>query len=335
MGPKVSVIIPVYNAEKYVEKCIMSVLKQSFNSFEIVIVNDGSTDGSGTICERIAKIYKRVSYYHKENGGVSSARNHALRYAKGEFITFIDADDHISKEYLKELIKAQNETEADWTACSYRNINNARSAYRVNVTEWDKDVYTCGSRIKELLASKVLACPSGKRTLASPTCKLYRRSIIMDNDLRFDEKLMTCEDQMFNLRYVQYIRSFKYIHKYLYYRNVNDGSLFTGFRPNMLEEYTYLFNCYEHIVSELGFVPITQHQFILEKIIECLRLYVFHSDNKENRKKVNKNFWEFMESDPLKGMWEKVNFMMYRGKRNKIIVIILKSKALYIMPYVM
>lgn len=335
MKPKVSVIIPVYNAEKFIERCISSVLDQSFTSFELILVNDGSTDGSGEICERLAQNNKKISYYSKKNGGASSARNHALHFANGEFVTFIDSDDHISKNYLSELLKAQAETDADWTACSYRNFNNAKSSYRGNVAEWNKDIYVSGDKVKKLLASKVLACPSGKRALASSTCKLYRRSILVDNDLRFDEKLMTCEDQMFNLRYVEYIKSFKYIYKYLYYRNVNDGSLFTGFRPHMLKEYTYLFRRYEQIVSELGFVPISQHQFILEKICECLRLYVFHNDNKESRKCINKKFWEFMNSEPLKRMWDKVHFTMYRGKRNKLKVIALKSKMLFIMSHLL
>ena len=334
MNSKVSIIVPVYNAENYIEKCIKSILDQSYDFFELILVNDGSSDGSGSICEQLAKSDNRISYHIKNNGGASSARNYALRFAKGEFVTFVDADDYISKDYLNELIKAQKEKDADWTACSYKNINNAKTAYRCNVTEWDKDIYLSGPEIRQRLAAKVLACTSGKRTLASPTCKLYRCSIIVDNDLRFDERLMTCEDQMFNLSYVKHIKSFKYVHKYLYYRNVNDGSLFTGFRPQMPDEYTYLFRKYKQIRSELGFVPATQHQFVLEKICECLNLYVFHKDNKESRQYKYKRFWKFMESQPLKSMWRKVNLMMYRGKRNKLRVIALKSKAVCLLSYI-
>ena len=328
MNPEVSVIIPVYNAEKFIERCIKSVLNQSYDSFELILVNDGSTDESGHICERFVKSDKRVSYYEKSNGGASSARNYALRYAKGEFVSFIDADDYISKDYLSKLIYAQREMRADWTACSYKNINNAKSAYRGNVTEWNRDIFMSDSDIKKRLASKVLACPSGKRTLASSTCKLYRRSVIEDNNICFDEELMTCEDQMFNLCYIKYVKSFRYIHKYLYYRNVNDGSLFTGFRSNMLQEYTYLFRKYNRIASELGFIPVSQHQFVLEKIRECMNLYLFHGENKESKKVKYEKFWRFMESQPLKNMWKNVDFTMYRGKRNKLQVIALKYKAL-------
>ena len=333
-NPSVSIIIPVYNVERYLEQCIKSVLAQTYDDFEVILVNDGSTDGSGFICERYASKNDRIKYLTQDNGGASSARNIALRVAKGVFVTFVDSDDIISKDYLSDLITAQKRHDTDWTACSYKNYNNAPSAFRGNVTEWDKDVYISGEKVTKLLASKVLACPSGKRTLASSTCKLYRRSILVENDLFFDENLMTCEDQMFNLNYIRFIDSFCYLHKFLYKRNINEGSLFTGFRPNMLNEYKYLFGVYEKLVFKLGFVPIAQHQFLLEKIRECMNLYVFHKANNEDQKKVRKRFCECMNSEPLKRMWDEVDFMMYRGKRDKVQVMLIKSHMIWLWPFV-
>src|SRR5690606_27273688 len=100
MMPKVSVIIPVYNAEKYLRECIDSVLAQTFDDFELLLINDGSTDGSGKICDEYAQKDARVKVFHKENGGVSSARNLGLDNAKGEWITFIDSDDWIGENYF-------------------------------------------------------------------------------------------------------------------------------------------------------------------------------------------------------------------------------------------
>lgn len=103
--PKVSVIIPVYNTENYLRKCLDSVLAQSFADFEVLLINDGSTDGSGKICDEYAKKDKRIKVFHKENGGVSSARNLGLDHAKGKFVFFVDSDDYILEESLNFLKK--------------------------------------------------------------------------------------------------------------------------------------------------------------------------------------------------------------------------------------
>ena len=93
MEPKVSVIIPVYNVEKYLDECLISVINQSYRNLEIIIVNDGSTDGSGKKCEGYKKIDSRISVFHKQNGGLSDARNYGLSRSHGEYVFFLDSDD--------------------------------------------------------------------------------------------------------------------------------------------------------------------------------------------------------------------------------------------------
>ena len=102
--PKVSVIIPVYNVEKYLPQCIDSILAQTFTDFELILVNDGSKDCSGNICDEYAQKDSRIVVIHKENGGASSARNRGLDIAKGEWISFIDSDDYVTPNYLSNLI---------------------------------------------------------------------------------------------------------------------------------------------------------------------------------------------------------------------------------------
>ena len=98
--PKISVIVPVYNVEKYLRRCVDSILTQTFTDFEVLLIDDGSTDGSGKICDEYAKKDKRVRVFHKENGGVSSARNLGLDNVRGRYVTFVDADDKISPDYF-------------------------------------------------------------------------------------------------------------------------------------------------------------------------------------------------------------------------------------------
>ena len=100
----ISIVIPVYNVEKYLEKCLQSVQNQTYNHFEVILVNDGSTDSSLSICEKFVNQDKRFSVFSKENGGMSSARNFGIKKAKGSFITFVDSDDYIVKDYLSHLV---------------------------------------------------------------------------------------------------------------------------------------------------------------------------------------------------------------------------------------
>ena len=114
MQPKISVIVPVYKAEKYLHRCVDSILSQTFTDFELILVNDGSPDNCGAICDEYAQKDNRVRVFHKENGGVSSARNLGLDNAKGEWITFVDSDDWLKPGCLEQLT---NKLDADMIKC--------------------------------------------------------------------------------------------------------------------------------------------------------------------------------------------------------------------------
>jgi glycosyltransferase involved in cell wall biosynthesis len=124
MSPAISIIVPVFNVEAFLEDCINSILAQSFENFELILVNDGSTDLSGEICNEFSRIDKRVKVIHKEYGGVSSARNVGVQLAQGEYIGFVDSDDRIDKEMYKELYQLCNDTSSDISICQLgREIN--------------------------------------------------------------------------------------------------------------------------------------------------------------------------------------------------------------------
>ena len=122
----VSVIIPIYNCEKYLNECISSVLGQTYKDFELILVDDGSTDNSLNICYEFAKKDSRIIVIHQENGGVSSARNKGLKNAKGEFITFVDSDDYVENDWLKMLLTAILANNADVSICGIKFDNKLR-----------------------------------------------------------------------------------------------------------------------------------------------------------------------------------------------------------------
>lgn len=116
----VSVIVPVYQVEKYIERCIQSIQKQTYKNIEILLIDDGSKDNSGKICEEYAKLDKRVKVYHKKNGGLSDARNYGIEYAKGDYFAFIDSDDFITKDFIETLLRACLDKECEIAICGYK-----------------------------------------------------------------------------------------------------------------------------------------------------------------------------------------------------------------------
>lgn len=183
--PLVSIIVPVYNAEKYLNRCIDSILSQTMTDFELLLIDDGSKDNSGRICDEYATKDARVRVFHKPNGGVSSARNLGLDNAKGKWITFVDADDRCSCNYLEHLLsKVDDDTDL---IISYAVICDSTGEkaevypeYRVNATNFER-----------------LFVDSDMHWHTSPWAKLYRASIIYENSLRFNEMMHIGEDADF------------------------------------------------------------------------------------------------------------------------------------------
>lgn len=183
--PLVSIIVPVYNAEKYLNRCIDSILSQTMTDFELLLIDDGSKDNSGRICDEYAEKDARVRVFHKSNGGVSSARNLGLDNAKGKWITFVDADDRCSCNYLEHLLsKVDDDTDL---IISYAVICDSTGEkaevypeYRVNATNFER-----------------LFVDSDMHWHTSPWAKLYRASIIYENSLRFNEMMHIGEDADF------------------------------------------------------------------------------------------------------------------------------------------
>lgn len=130
--PEISIIVPVYNVEEYLSRCIDSILNQTFTAFELILVDDGSTDNSGLICDEYKKIDSRIKVIHKENGGLSSARNSGLNIASGEYVAFVDSDDLIDRNMIELMINCANNNDADIVSCSYIEFKNEMKLFGIN-----------------------------------------------------------------------------------------------------------------------------------------------------------------------------------------------------------
>jgi glycosyltransferase involved in cell wall biosynthesis len=229
ISPKISVIVPVYKVEQYLSKCIESILNQSFTDFELLLIDDGSPDNSGKICDEYAFKDKRITVFHKQNEGVSSSRNLGIENAVGEWICFVDSDDWIEKDAFQEIICSIEERKVDLVIWGYKLVY-PKYSREINVPY--SGFFSLKSEIDDLL----IKCDLQK--LLESTCnKLYSTNIIKKNSIRFDPKMSLMEDSKFNWIYFDFVKSVFSIQQsfYNYRLNHNKTSLSTTYSANFLE----------------------------------------------------------------------------------------------------
>lgn len=216
MKYKISVIVPVYNAEKTIERCILSLVHQSYSNMEIILVNDGSRDDSLMLCQEFAEKDPRIIVIDKDNGGVSSARNMGISKASGDFLMFCDSDDWVKTDYCRDMLQYYSEDQLLMCEIEERTKNKERE----EIQDTEQDVY-----IEEISKSKFLEYKD--KGLGSPTNKLFKRNIVIDNKLKFPENLFLGEDLAFVLSYLRCISGdILFLHKKLYvYQVENNNSL--------------------------------------------------------------------------------------------------------------
>lgn len=192
----ISIIVPVYKAEQYINRCIDSILAQTFTDWELLLVDDGSPDRSGEICDEYSKKDKRIMVLHKENGGVSSARNLGLKNAKGEWIAFVDSDDMLENTYLADFDIENGD--ADLYIQGYKKIKNGKIVDVKNIS------------CEENSFEGIVASSEDNNIINSPCFKLFRTSIIKGNKILFDRHLSIGEDHLFSLYYLLCINKIRY-----------------------------------------------------------------------------------------------------------------------------
>lgn len=230
----ISVIIPVYNGEKTIKRCINSIINQTYSNLDIIIVNDGSSDNTQFICEEISNNYSFVKVINKENAGVSEARNTGIEFSKGEYIIFVDSDDIIEADMCETLLK--NNKKSIMPICGINLVNEAGNI--IESLDFNKngimDGYLDKNQYLKLFKMDLLN---------SPCNKLFSAKLIKTYDIRFDKKLSIGEDLIFVMDYLKYIDGFSIINRGLYnYVKSETDSLSVKVYKNMYEIQKELFN---------------------------------------------------------------------------------------------
>lgn len=222
-----SIILPVYNAQSTLRRCLDSIVNQPFSDYELLLINDGSTDESDGICREYAAACPQIRYFSKENGGVSSARNMALEQASGEYILFVDSDDYIAENYFSAIHESIRKYAPDLLMFGYRNFGGADS-------EWDNGAFC--ENTETGIAERVSSAMR-QYLFSSLWSKVFRRQIVERWNIRFKEDLSIGEDQVFIFTYAMHIQSITSIKDRLYNVDVSDrNSLSRKARPYLTDQ---------------------------------------------------------------------------------------------------
>lgn len=222
MNPLISVVVPVYNVEKYLCRCIDSILNQTFKQIEIILIDDGSTDNSPIICDEYCNRYENIKVIHKENNRVAAARNDGIKLATGKYIALVDSDDWVEPNMLEEMYDKAEEFHTDITMCDFRKVG-VESEYTVSQPIRE------GYYDRNMIESELFPCLimfeniEFPPTISNWTC-LFRREFLIENNLFYDEDIYYCEDSIFGSKAMYNANGFYYMKNryfYNYFYNPN------------------------------------------------------------------------------------------------------------------
>ena len=239
--PLVSIILPVYNAQNHLARCVGSICAQTYRNIEIIILNDGSKDQSLPVCEEFRQKDPRILLVDKANSGVSDTRNLGLKLASGKYVEFVDSDDYLDPDFTERLVAAAEENEADFVIAPYKMVIPAGASKPEQVLDKIQDELGVMSVARPPEVREYGFLPAGVydkdtfalRLMDKPASyfysvlwnKLYRRDILTGNDIQFVSEMRWAEDLVFNLRYIQYAARFVAIDKPGYYYVQNPQSI--------------------------------------------------------------------------------------------------------------
>ncbi|MBI6060431.1 glycosyltransferase family 2 protein [Clostridium perfringens] len=305
----VSIIIPVYQKKLYLEKCLNSLIKQKYKDIEILLIDDGSTDGSELICDKFSKKYNFIKTIHQKNRGVSSARNKGILNSKGDYILFLDCDDLIEEDTIYKLVNSIEKYESDIVIFDFLYFNVNR--YEIISTKFKSGVYKMKNNIDFFFNI------FEKRISHNIGTKLYKTKIIMENNILFHEEYSIFEDVLFFLEYLNNIDKIYYLKEPLYhYYCHSNGSLRSSYKKKFL-------NAHRNVFSEI--------EKFLEKNLqfERYRTYFYKnymygiSEALKNEYSLNDTKKSFLIINDI------INDFRVREARENLEILSLKQKILY------
>lgn len=303
MSSKVSIIVPIYNAEKCLVQCVESLVQQDYGNIEILLIDDGSTDNSSAICDELQLKYERIRAIHKENGGTASARNLGVSEASGDYVMFIDSDDWFELDTVSTLVSHMDTNCLDIARFNYVREFGDRSLEKKN-TFLEERVYEgeeCRSVCRQVLGltDSELAHPENMNFLSSVCFNIYRRKLILDNGLRFENfhEIGSFVDGLFNFDAFNYVKRFEFIDRAFYhYRKTNNASASKKYRSDYLSKQGVLFDKLEKVMEKHNITDYARSAYCsrvvynsMEMCFNALRSSNSFSEKRQEIKAILKN----------------------------------------------
>ena len=225
----ISVVVPIYNVEKYLRLCLDSLLMQTYTNFEVLMINDGSPDDSANICKEYLAKDRRFQYFEKENSGPSDTRNYGIEHSKGEYITFVDSDDWLKESFLADLYEAITRTGADIALSTYIKYDDLQSVYNIPIIgEYYERIWMSDEFIRELPKLEMK-----DNSYSNPWAKLFKRELF--RTIRFPKGKLI-EDTRTNIKLFLESSRLVYINKCLYFYRIRGGSVIQTITEKLLED---------------------------------------------------------------------------------------------------
>lgn len=293
MKDLLSVIVPVYNSENSICKCIDSIIEQSYKNLEIILVDDGSSDNCPQICDDYAKKDSRIKVIHKSNGGVSSARNTGVESAKGQYVAFVDSDDHLDSAMYEKLMSVALTNEKDIVFCGYNIIKNGviqpKIEPQLELTLTNKDYYYNFIKVTENLVMGIV----------------WRMVVKMDiaKDIQFNGDIHIAEDLVYLLTLLDKTNNISVIDEKLYYYNcfVDDGKTTRYDEIKHIKSYIFLGNFLSEYFKKIGMNCLADY-LIYQHYVKAWNCYIYDIKKDKNKKKFLKSNTELQTMSTRKGL---------------------------------
>lgn len=298
----VSVIIPIYNCEKYITECVNSIINQKYTNFEIILVDDGSTDNSSLLCENLTKKDSRIRYIRQENQGVSVARNSGIKEANGEYIAFIDADDWIDSDYLLALVECLEKNSSDISICSYSLDINGEKEDKTQFGE-PEIVFESRKEIQKIQLQILSRKMSGFKNnsgdiVGAPWAKIFRKSFLINSNLKFIVGIKRSQDLLFNLYALERSTKVAYTDEPKYHYRIVDNSTCNYFSKQILDNVKAYLSCMNEFVNTFHkdddcFLRAFNVK-ICTSINKCMVQYFFNKNNTATTKETIVEIKEYL-----------------------------------------
>lgn len=323
----ISVIIPIYNVEKYIARCLDSIINQTYKNIEIILIDDGTKDSSGVIADEYAKKDRRIRVIHKQNEGLGLTRNVGIENAKGEYIAFVDSDDYIDIDMYEKMYNQLKENELDAVLCDYKRLTKD-GKFLNNCEKFNNKIYEKKEIKSEILPS---ICGSKKFDIlvGSACCVLYKTKILKRYNIRFlNERNYVSEDLIFNFDYFSKCKKIKLLKDDFYVYCENEVSLTKRYNPGKTKKFKNLYNELRKKINDND----SECYFGLNTLyLENMRVAIIQEIKlNSNKKNIRENVKDICEDEILCNILKNYN-IKYLTWKQKIFTILVKYKMISIL----